>query len=281
MKTPAAQFYFFNNQFINAAEPVLPLHDLALFRGYAVFDYLRTQGGKPLLIEHYLKRFRHSAEALRLTLHLPDTVLSDIIHVLIEKNRFPETGIRLLLTGGFSADMFTPAEPNLIIRAEPSVLAPDTVYTAGAILVTDEYLRDWPQVKHTAYLNAIRNQPRILAAGAVEVLYHWQGEVLECSRSNFFMVKEGKLITPATDKVLAGVTRAHVLALAKANGITVEERVVGLNELEQADEVFITGTTKQIMPVVKIDHYNISSGKVGPVSRQLLQLWRREVEKSI
>lgn len=257
------------------------LHDLGLFRGYAIFDYLRTQGGKPLLMEHYLKRFRHSAEALGLTLHLPDAELSNIIHELIEKNSFAESGIRLLLTGGYSADMFTPAEPNLIIRVEPSKTAPENLYTEGAVLVTDEYLRDWPQIKHTSYINAIRNQPRMLAAGAVEVLYHWQGEVLECSRSNFFIVKEGKLITAPTDKILAGITRAHVLSLAKANGIAVEERVLKLEEIAEADEAFMSGTTKQVMPVVKIDYFTIGSGKVGPVSQFLLQLWKQEVEEVV
>jgi branched-chain amino acid aminotransferase len=276
---PAARFYFFNDRIIDASEPVLQLQELGLFRGYAIFDYLRTSGGKPLLLDQYLQRFRHSAEALRLTLHLPDAELSRIIHELIEKNSFAETGIRLLLTGGYSSDMFTPAEPNLIIRAEPSKPSPESHYTEGATLITDEYLRDWPQVKHTNYLNAIRNQPRVQAAGAVEVLYHWQGQVLECSRSNVFGVKEGKLLTPATDKILAGITRAEVIRLAKESGIAVEERPLKLEELLQADEVFITGTTKRVMPVVKIDYHTIASGKVGPVSRHLLQRWMQEVEK--
>lgn len=230
------------------------------------------------MLDQYLQRFRHSAEALRLTLHLPNAELTRVILELIDKNGLPESGVRLLLTGGYSADMFTPAEPNLIIRIEPSKFASESHYSEGASLVTDEYLRDWPQVKHTNYLNAIRNQPRVQAAGAVEVLYHWQGEVLECSRSNIFMVKEGGLITPPANKILAGITRAGVMTLAEAQGIPVEERAVKLDELWQVDEVFITGTTKRIMPITKIDHYTIGSGKVGPLSRYLLERWMGEVE---
>ena len=278
MPNPLSQYFYYNGRIIDAAEPVMPLQDLGLFRGYAVFDYLRTNGGKPLLLEQYLHRFRQSAEALKLSLAPDNEALSSLILELITKNGFTESGVRLLLTGGYAEDVFTPAQPNLIIRIEPAKVVPPQAYTAGVSLLTDEYLRDWPEVKHTSYLNAIRKWPLVTAAGATELLYHWQGEVLECSRSNFFMVKEGKIITPTTDKILAGVTRATVLALAQRHGFKTEERSFSLAEALQADEAFITGTTKRIMPVVKIDERSIGRGKVGAISQQLLQLWLQEVE---
>ncbi|AHM61228.1 D-amino-acid transaminase [Flammeovirgaceae bacterium 311] len=280
MMSPLAKYYYFNDRIVPAHEAVLPLQDLSMFRGYAIFDYARTHQGKPLLLERYLKRFRSSAEALGLALQQSDEALTKIILELIERNDFPESGVRLLLTGGYSADMFTPAAPNLVIRIENSILAPPTAYTEGVSLLTDEYLRDWPGVKHTNYLNAIRHWPRVSAAGATEILYHWQGEVLECSRSNFFIVKGGKVITPTTDHILAGITRAGVLALARQQGIETEERIFSLEEVGKADEAFITGTTKRVMPVVKIDGRSIGSGKPGPVSQKLLQLWAEQVEGS-
>lgn len=278
MFKPSAPFYYFNDRIIDAATPALQLEDLGLFRGYAVFDYARTQGGKPILLDRYLKRFRASAAALGLALAPDDETLSGIILELIQKNGFPESGIRLLLTGGYSPDVFTPARPNLIIRVQESKLPPQEAYSRGVSLFTDEYLRDWPEVKHTNYLNAIRKWPLVSAAGATEILYHWQGEVLECSRSNFFIVKEGTVITSTTDKILAGVTRGAVLELARQHGLKTEERAFSLEEVGQADEAFITGTTKRVMPVVKVGDNSIGSGKVGPVSRQLLELWLREVE---
>ncbi|WP_236612891.1 aminotransferase class IV [Cesiribacter andamanensis] len=278
MNIPPARYYYFNDRIVDAHAPLLQLQDLGLFRGYAVFDFLRTQGGKPLLMERYLQRFRHSAEAMRLTLHLPDATLAELIRELIRKNGFAESGVRLLLSGGYSPDLFTPAEPNLIIRIEPYTPAPQSSYTQGARLVTDEYLREWPAVKHTNYINAIRNQPRVLAAGATEVLYHWQGQLSECSRSNLFIAKGGTLITPPLQQVLAGVTRGQVLRLARAAGIPVEERPLKLEELWQADEAFITATTKRVMPIVQIDHHTIGAGTPGPLSRHLLELWEREVE---
>ncbi|WP_225000252.1 aminotransferase class IV [Cesiribacter sp. SM1] len=275
---PSAQFYYFNDRIVQANEAVLPLQDLSMFRGYAIFDYARTHKGKPLLLEQYLKRFRSSAQALRLPLKQSNEELSRIIGELIDRNGFTESGVRLLLTGGYSPDVFTPADPNLMIRIENSTLAPQAAYTEGVSLLTNEYLRDWPQVKHTNYLNAIRHWPRVSAAGATEILYYWQDEVLECSRSNFFIVKGGKLITSTTEYILAGITRAGVLALAREQGIKTEERIFSLEEVWQADEAFITGTTKRVMPVIKIDDRPIGNGKPGPVSQRLLQLWAAQVE---
>jgi len=265
---------------VRADDPVLSLHDLSLFRGYAVFDYFRTHGSRPLLMEQYLQRFRQSAAAMRLPLAQSDEALEQIILELMEKNGFTESGVRLLLTGGYSADMFTPGEPNLMIRVENSLLPPREHYTEGIGLLTDEYLRDFPRVKHNNYLNAIRLWPCVAEAGASEVLYHWQGQVLECSRSNFFIVKEGKLVTSTTDLILAGITRAGVLDLARREGIIVEERPFSLSEVWEADEAFITGTTKRVMPVVKIDGRTVGAGKPGLVSQKLLQLWETEVEQS-
>ena len=275
---PAEQFFFFNDRIINADEPVLALQDLSLFRGYAVFDYFRTQGGKPLLMDQYLDRFRSSANALRLPLQYTNEALASIILELIKKNNYPKSGVRLLLTGGYSADMFTPVQPNLIIRVEKSVLPSQEIYEQGVSLFTDEYLRDWPEVKHTNYINAIRRWPEVAAAGATEILYHWQGEVLECSRCNFFMVKGGKLITSTTNKILSGITRAGVLALARQHQIKTEERPFSLEEVGQADEAFITSTTKRVLPVVKIDDRMIGNGKAGPITKKLLALWIEKVE---
>jgi branched-chain amino acid aminotransferase len=275
---PSAQFYYFNDRIVQADEAVLPLQDLSMFRGYSIFDYARTHKGRPLLLERYLKRFRNSAQALKLPLKKSDRELTRVIEELIDRNGFTESGVRLLLTGGYSPDMFTPADPNLIIRIENSTLAPQTAYTEGVSLLTDEYLRDWPEVKHTNYLNVIRHWPRVSAAGATEILYYWQGAVLECSRSNFFIVKGGKVITATTEHILAGITRAGVLALARQQDIETEERHFSLEEMWQADEAFITGTTKRVMPVVKIDDRIIGSGKPGPVSQKLLQLWGEQVE---
>ena len=273
------QYYFINNRIVPSNEEALQLSDLGLFRGYGIFDYFRTHEGKPFLMRQYLQRFRRSGKDLRLELPLSDDELEAKILELIKLNGRSESGVRLLLTGGYSENTFTPSSPNFIIRIEKSTLPDSRSYTEGVKLISTEYLRDMPEVKTTNYLKAVREWPKVEAAGATELLYHWQGEWLECSRSNFFVVVKGVLITPPLPKVLAGITRGEVLRIARQKGLSVKEESLPLNILSQAEEAFITGTTKRIMPVVQVDGQQIGNGKPGPVSRQLLQAWE-ELEKS-
>lgn len=269
----STHYYFINNRIVPSTEEALLLSDLGLFRGYGIFDYFRTHEGRPFLMRQYLQRFRRSGKDLRLELSLSDDELEAKILELIKLNGRPESGVRLLLTGGYSENTFTPSTPNLIIRIEKSVLPDSRSYTEGIKLISTEYLRDMPEVKTTNYLKAVREWPKVEAAGATELLYHWQGEWLECSRSNFFVVVNGVLMTPPLPKVLGGITRAEVLRIARAAGIPVKEESLPLDILLQAEEAFITGTTKRVMPVVQVDGQQIGNGKPGPVTRQLLQGW--------
>jgi branched-subunit amino acid aminotransferase/4-amino-4-deoxychorismate lyase len=266
---------FLNGNIIPESEVQFPQPDLGLFRGLSVFDFLRTHKHKPLSLPLYLKRFRRSAQAFNLALAYSDAQLTEIIFTLIEKNNFQgEQGIRLLLTGGASADVFTVQEPSLYIRTEPSRLPDSEFYTEGAVLISKEYQREYPTVKNTNYTQVLLACPEAQRVNAQEVLYYFGGEVLECSRSNFFMVKEGVMVTPATEKVLAGITRHTTIQLAQELGFPVEERNVLTGELANCQEAFITSTTKAVMPIVQIDDDLVGNGKVGPVTRQLLQTWQ-------
>lgn len=268
------QFFFVNDRILPAQEAALQISDLGLFRGYGVFDYFRTQSGKPFLMPRYLRRFRLSAQQMRLTLALSDAELEKRILELIRLNRHKESGVRLLLTGGYSENIFTPGKPNLLIRIEKSSLPDNHFYSRGIKLISTEYQRDLPAVKTTNYLKAVHMWPEVEAAGATELLYHAKGEWLECSRSNFFVVQQGRLLTPPVGQVLGGITREVVIELAREQGISVEEKPLPLDILTQAQEAFISGTTKKVMPVVEIDGEKIGSGAPGPVSRQLLNAWQ-------
>lgn len=278
--TVQARYCFINNQILPVSEAALQLNDLGLFRGYSIFDYFRTLKGEPFLMKPYLQRFSRSAEHLHLSVPLKEEELEAVISELISLNGLPESGVRLLLSGGYSENVFTPGSPNLVIRIENSVLPDSNVYTRGVKLISTEYLRDLPTVKTTNYLNAIRLWPEVEAAGAIELLYHWEGNWLECSRSNFFLVVDGVLLTPPATVVLPGITRGKVLALAKDAGIPVEEQILPVNILPQAAEAFITGTTKKIMPVVKVDGQQIGQGEPGPLTKKLMLLWE-ELEQNI
>ena len=124
-------------------------------------------------------------------------------------------------------------------------------------------------MKSTNYHLALHKLSEMKAAGATEMLYTSQGRLLECTRNNFFLVKGGRLVT-AADNILLGCTRGFVLELAQSLGIGVEEREVHITDLQEADEAFLTGTTKGVMPIVQVDESMIGNGIPGDVTQRLI-----------
>ncbi len=189
-------------------------------------------------------------------MHLPVPLnRSDIkktIYQLIERNGLPNTGIRISLTGGYSADGFNPGKPNLVISQHTFSSPTEGQRQKGVRLFSCSYQRQLSHIKTIDYLTAIWLQPIKIQKGADDILYHHNGFISECPRSNFFLVtKEGTLVTPA-EGVLKGVTRSKIIELAKES-YPVEERLIRLGEIETAREAFITSTTKQILPVTAVD----------------------------
>ena len=179
---------------------------------------------------------------------------------------------RLLLTGGAAKTGLVVDKPSFYILSEPIQTLPKKVFEKGAKVIRCSHQRAVPEAKTTDYLVAVRLQKTRIRAGAVEILYVAGGRVLECSTSNFFIAKDGRLIT-ARDAVLLGTTRNLVIELAKKDGIPVEERDVAEHELASADEAFLTATNKNIVPVVKVDDTVIDDGKPGTMTRKLMTLF--------
>ena len=253
------------------------LDDLGLLRGYGIFDYFLVRQGVPMFFDDYTERFYRSARLLGLEVPVSTTELCQRIARLLEANREKDTAIRLLLTGGYADDSYTPIEPNFAIMQHPMPTVAPERYEEGIKLMLYRHLREVPEVKSTNYLTGILIREQLRQAGAPEVLYHDGRLVSESARSNFFIITaEGVLVTPA-DQVLHGVTRKHVLALARQAGIQVEERDLALSELSTAAEAFLTSTIKGVLPVVQIDDIRIGDGRPGPVSRGLRELWQNHV----
>ncbi len=150
------------------------------------------------------------------------------------------------------------------------------LYIEGGRLITHEFQREWPEIKSTNYLNSLILDSIRKEQDAVDILYLTRDGVSECSRSNFFMLRNNKLITPSS-KILEGITRKIILNLSK-NIFEVEERTVLQNEIKTAEEVFITSTSKGLMPIVQIDNHLIGRGKVGKGTSKLSLLFEKYIE---
>jgi len=237
------------------ADASLNINDLALLRGYGVFDFFRVIDGRPIFLEDYLDRFENSMDGLGLTSGFSRSYLTDHIYELIRLNSHPLLGIKMVCTGGYAQDGYTPASSNLFMLARPFTFYP---YENGLKLMSVDHQRELFQVKSINYLTPISLLPKMKAIGADDVLYVKDGCITESSRSNIFMIKKGVLITP-DHGMLLGVTRKQIIGFANEI-MPVEVRQVSIEEVYSADEVFLTASTKRISPVVGIDDNTYQSG---------------------
>lgn len=266
-------FTFLNDAFLAAADAALSVNDLAIQRGYGIFDFFKTVGGKPIFLDDHLDRFFHSAARMRLDIGKSRGELNAIITELQRLNGLPDSGIRITLTGGISADSVSLGRPNLILTQIP--LAPPSKDCVPPVrLITYPHQRQLPDVKTIDYLMAIHLQPHIRDRGASDVLYHHNGIITECPRCNFFVVTADNRLVTAARNILEGITRKHILELASTTGFAAdaglaaraEERDIHLDELRTAREAFITSTSRHIVPVSHIDDQAIgmAAGRNDP-----------------
>lgn len=264
-----ARWTFLNEEFVEEEKAVLHHRDLSFQRGYGLFDFFRLIGNDPLFLDDHLDRFYFSASEMRLPVPVSRNELKERIHQLIQQNAWPDTGLRLSLTGGCSDDGFNIGKPVLLLSQQPFSV-PSADQRKGIRLLSYSFQRQLPHVKTIDYLTAVWLQPYRLQKGADDILYHSNGFVTECPRSNFFLVMQDDRIVTPLENVLKGVTRKKVIELAKED-YQFAERPVHLNDIKAAKEAFITSTTKQILPVAQMDE-KIFTERV--VSDDLLRRFR-------
>jgi branched-chain amino acid aminotransferase len=266
--------YYVNGDFVPASVAQIGLNDLGFVRGYGVFDVLRTYGTTPFGLRPHLERLQRSAAQIDLPMPWSLAELEAIVAATLARNDPTNVTIRIVVTGGPSANFITPGDrPGLLVMLAAVKSPPATRYTEGASLITVDLERFMPTVKSLNYISAIMGQKRAAAAGAIEALYCTpEGELSECTTSNLFLFHGDRLSTPEA-AVLPGITRAFVLELAE-DIFEVVRRPVFYQEFRTADECFITSTTKEVMPIVRVDDVVIGSGRPGPRTLRLLRLLR-------
>lgn len=260
---------YFNGAVIPVDQTAVKINDLALLRGYGLFDYFRTYNGVPFQWDWYWARFIRSAEVLRLPVAMTQAQTAEVLRDLYRLAGKPDIAYRFVLTGGYSPDSVSVVEPNFLIIAENLPKDNPEGRYRGIKVLPYEFVRDLPELKSTNYLHMIRLAAEMKSQGAADLLYHKDGEVSELTRSNFFIFKGDTLITPHQN-ILHGITRRVVLGLAEKE-FKVEVRPLLVEELEEADEAFTTSTTKWVMPVVQIGRQIVGNGKPGEKTLRLLE----------
>ncbi len=272
-------YCYLNGKIIPISEAFISPLDSGFMRGYCVTDFLRTYNGKVFMFDEHFKRFSEGAKLLNLTLKVSKKQMLGIVNMVLKKNKKDVKGefkIKMLLSGGVGVhDLALSDKTTLFVYAGPIVTYSLDMYEKGVKLITHKYMRHLPEVKTSHYIEAIRQQSNIQKAGAAEVLYRDKKHVYECSTSNFFIFKDGKLINNDS-RVLAGVTQLVMLKSAKKI-FPIENRLISIDDLKHADEAFITSTTREIMPVVKIDNIKIGDGKVGKNTKKLMEMFKKNI----
>ena len=272
-------FAYYNGQILPNQNIALEANDLAVLRGYGIFDFFRVQGGVPLFLDDYLNRFQQSAERMMLPLKENKDELKRIITELLDKNGRMDSGFRLILTGGASEDAFGIGKPNLMILHEELHLVPIEIRERGGKLISYQYQRDEPKIKTINYAVPVRLKSQGKMNDALDVLYHDGEFIYETSRCNFFIVKNGEVFT-ADKGILDGVTRKQCIALAETK-YKVKLQKISWADLREADEAFITSTTKAIQAITQVDGLIIGNGLVGAITLDLMQMFEAKVRECI
>lgn len=264
-----ARYTYVNGKILPHEQAVIRVDDIGISRAFGIYDGIMTYGGEPFEMARHYARLSRSAKRMGLKVPVSGKELERIIRTLVKKSSFKQPIVRVLLTGGMTLRGidFDPRKPSFIVLLEELSQPKASAYKTGVRVITHEYERQIPEAKTINYIAAVRLQPQMRKAKAVEAIYTCKGKALEATTSNLFIVKNGVIITPK-DQILGGITRMVVIELARKGGYTVLERPISVKEMLGADEVFLTSSFKEVLPVASIDGKKI--GVPGPVTKDLM-----------
>lgn len=277
-----------NGRLLDSEHAVISVFDHGFLYGEGVYEVIRTYNGVPFLFDQHLRRLRASAALIRLDVPFSDEEFDARIRETMTAAGLGRPGhdayIRILLTRGIGDISYDPAgcpAPSLVIIVKPHVDPPSTAYTDGVMVSLVGVLRNHPDsvspiIKSNNLLNNALGNQEALRKGAFEaVMRNYRGEIAECSQSNIFIVKDGAALTPPVDAgLLVGITRDYLFQIATGIGVPMREQVLHDADLLGADEVFLTSTTRELAPIVRVDTHVIGTGRPGVITLRLLEAFR-------
>lgn len=265
-------------------EAKISVFDHGFLYGDGVFEGIRAYNGRVFRLSEHLDRLYASAKAIWLQIPLSWKEMEEVVLETCRRSNLKDAYIRLVVSrgaGDLGLDPRKCPKPTVVCIADSITLFPAEVYEKGMKVISVSTRRNppdtlAPQVKTLNYLTGIMAKISAITLGHNEVvMLNKEGYVCEGTGDNIFIVKNGKIITPAVHLgILPGITRNAVIEMAREMGYTVEEGVFTLIDLYNADECFLTGTAAEVVPVVECDARVIGSGKPGPITWKLIERFR-------
>jgi branched-chain amino acid aminotransferase len=278
------EIFYLNGKLVTREEAKISLLDYGFLFGFGLYETIRAYDGKPFRLENHLARLRYSGD--RLGIKIYPALIREAVYEVIKANGFGQTRLRICVSigeGEISPDLDSCKIPTIGVIA--SEYKPPTVkkYRCGYKTVLSSISRN--SLSPVTSLKSANTMESMLArrdakdAGADETLFlNEKGYLTEAAGSNVFIVKDGILKTPRYESgILPGVTRVIVFELAAQIGIKIKEVNCRLPDLSHADEVFLTNSLIEIMPVTVFDGQPIGNGKPGPITRSLMKAYRELV----
>lgn len=288
-EAPFSSAVYVNGTICDGAGAVVPVFDRGFLYGEGVYETLRTYHRSPFLLDRHLARLRTSASLIHLTIPQSDSELTTAIaktmgHAALEGEQY----VRLLVTRGVGDLSYDPAgcsTPTLVIIVKTHRENSLEDMKNGIRIITSAILRNHPEainprIKSNNLLNSALAMQEAIQAGAKEALMrNYRGELSECAQSNVFLVRQSEVLTPPLESgLLEGVTRNFLFEVGARTDFTVRETVLRDSDVREADEMFITSTTREVLPVTRVDDRPIGTGVPGPVTLSLATAFRRQAE---
>jgi branched-chain amino acid aminotransferase len=281
-----------NGRISGERDAVISVFDHGFLYGEGVYETLRTYHGLPFLYDRHMRRLRRSAQMIVLDVPFTDEQLAEQIRETMAASNLNggEAYIRVLLTRGIGEltyDVRATPTPSVIIIIKPHEDLPAEMYENGVTVCLSQILRNHPgsvnpMIKSNNLMNnALAMQEALRRGGFEGIMRNYRGELTECTTSNLFLVKNGVALTPPLDAgLLPGITREFLFEIAKDAGVEMREQVLRDDDLFGADEAFLTSTTREAVPIVRVDDRKIGAGVPGPVTKTLLKEFRRRAHAS-
>ena len=278
---------YVNGRITGERDAVVSVFDHGLLYGEGIYETLRTYNGRPFLYDRHMRRLRNSARMIVLDLPFTDADMASRIRKTLDASDLEgaEAYIRVLVTRGVGELTYDPQAtpvPSVIIIVMPQVDPTPDQYERGVRVVIVDVVRNHPEtvnpmIKSNNLLNsALGAQEAIRRGGYEGIMRNYRGELSECTTANLFIVKDGAALTPPLESgLLPGITREFLFEVGKEASIDVREQVLRDDDLFSADEAFLTSTTREAVPIVTVNDRTIGSGRPGPVTKTLLEGFRR------
>ena len=282
-----------NGRVSDQEHAVISIFDHGFLYGEGVYETLRTYHGQSFLFDRHMRRMRQSAGMIALSIPLTDAQIDERFRDTVRAAGLGdspdrEAYIRILVTRGIGELTYDPAAtpvPSIVVIVKPNVDPPREVFERGVKVSLVGVVRNHPGtvnplIKSNSLLNNALAMQEALTRGAFEgVMRNYLGELAECTQSNLFIVRNKMALTPPIAAgLLPGITREFLFEVGAEAGIEVREAVLKDADLLGADESFLTSTTREVVPIVQVDDHKIGSGAPGPVTRALLEGYRRKAQ---